>query len=114
MNTAPAFVLVAMLALGACGDDDTGGAPSSAPDEVGVEIVDFAFDPVEVIVPAGSTVEFTNGDDFAHSAEADDGGFDTGRIEGGATGAVAFDEAGTYSYHCGIHTYMTGAVTVTG
>jgi plastocyanin len=119
----PRTVAVLALAAGAlvaCGDDDTPAAEAAppagdAPAAVTVDIADFAFDPQEIEVAAGTTVVFANADGFAHTAEAEDGSFDTGDIEGGASSsAVAFEEPGTYPYFCGIHNYMTGTVTVTG
>ncbi len=121
-RTIVALGLAVAFALGACGDDDepavTAAEPTATTGTTGegatVDIVDFAFDPGEITVAAGGTVAFSNGDEFAHTAEADDGSFDTGSIEGGSSTDVTFDEPGTYSYFCGIHNYMTGTVTVTG
>lgn len=106
----------AALVLVACGDDDDStstGAPMDAAAQT-VGIVEFAFDPAELTIAAGGSVVFDNGDDFAHTAEAEDGSFDTGDIAGGASSdAVTFDEPGTYDYVCGIHNYMRGTITVT-
>ncbi len=108
------------LALGACGDDDDpqGAGDDAAEDTAGavggdaVQILDFQFEPTNLTVEVGSTVTFTNEDDFAHTAEADDGSFDTGNLDGGAAGDITFDEAGEYPYFCAIHNYMKGTITV--
>lgn len=114
--------LTLMLALGACGDDDDAddaggdaGADSSGDEAAGgdaVQILDFQFMPPDLTVEVGSTITFTNDDGFAHTAEADDGSFDTGNLDGGAAGEITFDEAGEYPYFCAIHNYMKGTITV--
>ena len=115
------LLLIVPFALAACGDDDESSAgapptdPAPAEDSVTVDIADFAFDPEELSVAAGTAIVWTNGDDFAHTAQADDGGFDTGTIEAGMSSEpVVLEEPGTYSYICGIHNAMTGTITVTG
>ena len=43
-----------------------------------VSIVDFAFQPASIEVPAGSTVTWTNTGAAPHTVTADDGAFDSG------------------------------------
>ena len=51
----------------------------------------------------------------AHTVTADDGKtFDSGSIDPNATFSFTFKSAGTFTYHCGFHTYMKGTVVVTG
>ena len=45
---------------------------------------------------------------------ADDGSFDSGILEGGATFSQAFAAPGTFDYTCLIHPEMRGTITVTG
>ena len=78
-----------------------------------VTIVNFAFDPVEIDVTAGSTVTWVNEDAAPHTATADDASFDTGRLDQGADGSATFDKPGTYAYQCDFHPAMVGTVTVT-
>lgn len=108
-----------VLALAACGDDDEGSDAASGDAGAGdavagdaVQIVDFQFEPQDLTVEVGTTVTFTNDDGFAHTAEADDGSFDTGNLEGGASAEVTFAEAGELSYFCAIHNYMKATITV--
>ena len=44
---------------------------------------------------------------------ADYGAFDSGNLAGGKSFSFAFDQAGTFAYHCKIHRTMTGTVVVT-
>jgi plastocyanin len=77
-----------------------------------VAISGFSFSPANLTVTVGDTVTWTNSDAQAHTATADDASFDTGAISNGASGTVTFATAGTFPYHCSIHTTMTGTVTV--
>jgi plastocyanin len=77
-----------------------------------VTIVGFAFDPAELRVVAGTTVTWTNRDSVPHTATDGDGSFDTGTIDGGASGSHTFDAPGTFDYVCAFHPNMTGTVIV--
>ena len=77
-----------------------------------VKIVNFAFAPSSVTVQVGDTVQWTNGDATTHTATADDGSWDTGNIAGGTRASVTFKTAGTFAYHCAIHSTMHGTVVV--
>src|SRR5690606_1030866 len=79
---------------------------------VRVDIREFAFIEQRLEVARGTTVEWVNGDDVVHTATSDDGAWDSGAIQPGASWSATFDEPGIYSYHCGPHPYMRGTVTV--
>jgi len=83
----------------------TAGAADNA-----VSIAGFAFHPGTITVQAGDTVTWTNSDGATHTATGS--GFDTGNISGGSSASVTFDTAGTFAYHCSIHSTMTGTVIV--
>jgi len=107
-----AGVGVALVArpLGILGTQPSAAAQGSA----SVDIVDFAFDPSSVAVDAGATVTWTNQDSTAHTVTADDGSFDSGTLDAGASFSFTFTSAGTVSYHCSIHPNMVGSVTISG
>lgn len=96
----------AMLALGL-----VGGGIALAADQP-VAISGFSFSPGSITVSVGDSVTWTNSDAQAHTATADDSSFDTGAISNGASKSVTFATAGTFAYHCSIHTQMTGTVVV--
>ena len=75
-------------------------------------IQNFAFDPASVTAAVGSTVTWTNQDNTAHTVTADDGSFDSKTIGNGQTFSQAFPTAGTFAYHCSIHSTMTATITV--
>jgi plastocyanin len=93
----------------AAGGDSTEAA-AVAGDEVA--IAEFSYAPETVAVDAGDRVIWTNRDDAAHTATADDGSFDTGTLEKGDSAPVSFDEPGTYSYYCRFHAFMKATVEV--
>jgi plastocyanin len=78
-----------------------------------VRIVDFAFNPSSVTVPAGTTVTWTNTGMATHTSTSDNGVWNSGPIRPGASFAQTFSNAGNFSYHCMIHPFMTGTITVT-
>src|SRR5215216_7659320 len=79
-----------------------------------VSIKNFAFNPPNTTVSAGTTLTWVNNDQTAHTVTANDGVFDSGTLQPGQSYSFAFDKAGTYAYHCNIHPDMTATVTVSG
>ena len=86
---------------------------ADAQDGAAVTIVDFAFQPASLEVTAGTTVTWTNSGAAPHTVTADNGAFDSGRLAPGASFSQTFDAAGTVTYHCEIHSQMTGTIVVT-
>ena len=88
--------------------------PTSAPTGgvIEVQIAGFAFSPAAIIT-AGTTVTWTNEDSTPHKVVADDGSFISGTLNPGDTFSFTFQNAGIFSYHCGIHASMKGSITVT-
>jgi plastocyanin len=89
-------------------DSDMGQAAAQS-----VAIANFAFDPVTIEAPAGTTVTWTNEDSAPHTATADGGAFDSGRLDQGGTFSFTFESAGTYAYHCDFHPGMQGTIVIT-
>ena len=89
------------------------GPQIAAASTVDVEVRDFAFAPPDVSVPAGSAVRWELVGAAPHTVTADDGSFDSGMLEAGATYTQTFDTPGTVEYRCTFHPEMVGTVTVT-
>lgn len=87
-------------------------APPAGGHTVPVDIRDPSFTPDPVHVSVGDTVVWTNRDTYAHTVTADGGAFDSLDINGGGTFSQTFTAAGTFTYHCNRHSYMTGSVMV--
>src|SRR5262245_5730757 len=76
----------------------------------------YKFEPRAIVVKAGSTVTWTNADNFTHSVQFQGGGLPTDEMvmQPGQETTFTFDAPGTYPYRCSFHPQnMTGTVTVT-
>ena len=109
MKLAAVAVFVAMLLAAGCG-----GTGSSAP--VATTQVQMAksyrFDPKKIDIKAGSTVTWTNNDNFTHTVKVD--GQDDHKVDRGHSVSIRFDKPGTYDYVCTLHSHdMHGKVIVT-
>jgi len=73
----------------------------------------YRFDPASIEVRAGTTVTWTNADNFTHSVQVTGTG-DTHVMKPGETASIVFERPGTYAYLCTFHAQnMKGTVTVT-
>ena len=66
-----------------------------------------------VTIKVGDTITWINKDSYSHTVKANNGEFESGDLANGATFNFTFTKEGTYDYICGIHTFMTGTITVT-
>jgi len=86
-----------------------GTGPSAAPG--------YAPENLTVIIGVNNTVTWTNNDTVSHTVTsltvpAGATKFDSGIMSAGATFTQTFTVPGTYEYHCSLHSWMTGSVTV--
>lgn len=75
-----------------------------------VSIEGFVFNPDEVTVATGDTVQWTNNDFVAHNVSG--GSFQSGNFVTG-TFSHTFVAPGTFSYICTLHSGMRGTIFVT-
>jgi len=73
----------------------------------------YAFGPSAMTVVAGTTVTWTNTSDAPHTVTSDTGAFGSNPVAPSTSFRFTFSKAGTFNYHCSIHPYMHGAITVT-
>jgi plastocyanin len=85
---------------------------SASAGQVAVDIKDFAFGSGTIQAKVGDVVTFTNKDSAPHTATLDDGSCSTGTINSGSSDGLMFSAAGTYTFHCKIHSSMKGTITV--
>jgi len=79
-----------------------------------VVIQGFSFNPAHITVKRGTRVTWINRDMTKHTATASNGAFDSGILRPGQSYSHTFKTAGrTNKYHCEIHPFMKGSVTVT-
>ena len=79
-----------------------------------VTIDNYTFSPATLTVPVGTTVTWTNRDFEVHTVTADDTPptFKSAGLDTDDSFSFTFNKAGTYSYHCSLHTRMTGKIVV--
>ena len=88
------------------------GSIAAAQTTHAVKIKGFAFEPANLSINAGDSVVFTNEDSAPHTATADNGSFNTGRLDRGQAATLTFSGTGTFSYFCEFHPNMKAAITV--
>lgn len=109
----------------------TSSGTESSTNSTQVVIENFAYNPVDITVPVGTTVTWVNEDSVGHTVTEGDPNspkaanlrvFDssgealTGKVAligPGQSWSYTFTTAGTYQYYCIVHPYMTGQITVT-
>lgn len=118
--------LAVSIVLAGCGSG-TSQAPSSAPSSAAsqgaaiceqaaadadfagtVKIKNFTMAPGTVKIKVGEAVAWTNDDSAPHTATLDSVDCSTDNISTGTTAKLTFNVAGTYAYHCRIHSSMKG------
>jgi plastocyanin len=74
----------------------------------------YQFSPQTLTIAKGTRVEWINNSDAPHTVTSDDNAFTGSSSFGqGQSFSMVFTTAGTYHYHCSIHTYMTATIIVT-
>ena len=97
------------VGLSACGGSPpvtTAGKPDT------IVMKNFAFEPATLTVPIGTTISVRNEDGTPHTVTADNGLFSTGDIAAGQVVTFRVTSKGTFPYHCAIHEFMHGSLTV--
>ncbi|MDO8490527.1 MAG: cupredoxin family copper-binding protein [Dehalococcoidia bacterium] len=109
-----ALLLVSACSYGNSNPTPAGGTATPAKTATGnsVTISNFAFSPASISVPVGTTVTWTNKDSEAHTVASDSGVFNSGNLSTNKSFSYTFATAGVFPYHCSLHTYMKGTVTV--
>jgi len=102
-------VVLSVLTVLACSKKDIGGI---APGTVFVSARDSFFAPVTIHVGAGLPVRWTNDGALNHTVVSDSALWTSNTLPPTYWFEVRFDNAGTYPYHCSLHSGMTGTVVV--
>jgi plastocyanin len=113
------LALAIAMTLVACSGSGSGGN-AGAGEPVATSTVNlppsYKFEPASISVKAGTTVTWTNNDNFTHSVQFKDGGLPAEPLlmQPGNDATFTFAAAGTYHYQCHLHPQnMQGTVTVT-
>ena len=107
------------LVVAACSSGGSSGAaggsactPAAGTGAVTVSIEDFEFAPAAITAKVGDLITFSNAGAVPHNATLDAGGCATPDVQPGSSGGLRFTVAGSYPFHCTIHTQMKGTITV--
>jgi plastocyanin len=91
----------------------TTGYQVAASGTYNVAITDYMFSPSQLIIRVGDTVIWTNDGSMGHTLTSDSGNeLNSPIIASGSTYSHTFNIAGTYNYHCSIHSSMIGQIIV--
>jgi plastocyanin len=104
MKTLFAGLAVTALILAGCSKNEPGK------DEVFISM--NSFSPTSLTVAVGTTIVWQNQDAVNHTVTSNTGVFDSGNMGKNDKFLYTFATAGTYPYHCKIHSGMTGTIIV--
>lgn len=114
LTTALALALTALAACSSSGEqgDDADGKPLATD---AVEVVkSYRFSPADITVAAGTTVTWTNNDNFVHNVHLLGSETTTRPLSIGGSASVTFNDTGLIRYECSLHpAQMKGSVEVT-
>lgn len=122
-------VIAAVLMAGCTQSTQSGQTPGlgnhvvSTANQNNVTIKNYQFDPQFLTIPQGANVTWINQDSSSglyggstsiqHQITSDNSTFaQSAPLNNGDKYTVQFNQTGTFPYHCAIHTYMTGTITV--
>jgi plastocyanin len=77
-----------------------------------VTIDNFSFGPMELTIPAGTQVTWTNKDDVPHTVVSVDKKFKSKALDTDDRFSFTFQNPGTYEYFCSVHPKMTAKIIV--
>jgi plastocyanin len=106
------FIAIVIVLLAGCGTQTSAAATPVETTQVSMP-PSYRFDPPAIQVPAGTTVTWSNSDNFTHSVSVSGGAFPFLNLPPGQSGTLTFDQPGTYDYVCTYHAQdMQGTVIV--
>ncbi|MEH2178459.1 cupredoxin domain-containing protein [Nostoc sp.] len=117
-------LLVVLLSLSSCSPNPkaTTSQPTAIKDrpqtsqqtaDATVKIRNFKFEPANLAIAVGKTVQFINVDEEPHTATSTDGAFNSKALDTNQTWNYTATKPGTYPYICSVHPFMKGTLTVT-
>jgi plastocyanin len=112
--------LVILLSLSSCSPTPKASVSQTTPPpvsaqnaDVTVKIRNFKFEPANLAIAVGKTVQFINLDEEPHTATSTEGAFDSKALDTNQTWNYTATTPGTYPYICSVHPFMKGTLTVT-
>ena len=77
-----------------------------------ISISGFDFVPVGITIAQGDSVRWTNNDGVPHTSTSDNGVWSSPTLNFGQSYIFAFNNPGSFPYHCAIHPSMRDTITV--
>jgi plastocyanin len=113
----PVVLALSLIALAGC-SSGSGTAEKASGTAVRTNRVDlpksYRFSPAVIEVSAGTTVTWTNDDNFVHNVHLLDGSDVTKDLRIGGSTSMTFTQPGSIDYQCSLHPQqMKGRVVVT-
>jgi len=110
---ASAMLLAAAGTVLGAGKSPARPVPADDGRKAEVKIDNFSFEPGEITVAKGTTVNWVNRDDIPHTVVSDDKTtFKSKPLDTDDKFSYTFGKEGTYTYFCSIHPKMTAKVVV--
>ena len=107
------FMAIAVILFYAgCKKDDSSPSTSGSPGANEVWMQSSTFSPSSRTVSVNTIVTWTNKDGVTHTVTSNSSAFSSGNISAGGTYSHQFTAAGSFPYHCAIHSGMTGTIVV--
>ena len=110
------IVVIFLVSILSCSSGNDGGNGTIASNNFTiykVDISNFAFSPQTLSIQIGDKVVWTNTANDFHRVVWDNGTFSgSENLDIFQTYEVFLTTSGTFPYHCGIHSSMTGSITV--
>jgi plastocyanin len=79
---------------------------------VQLTISNFAFSPANLVVSQGTKLAWTNKDGDPHTVTSNKNIWTSDALDTGNRFTRVFSTVGTFAYHCSIHPFMHGTITV--
>jgi plastocyanin len=116
-GTRPLFLFLLVLTLLPATVVDAAERPRREPrgttEVVKIRIVDNRFRNGTITIERGTVVKWRNRGDNTHTTTSNSGVWDSGNLLPGESFRRRFRQAGTFQFHCEIHSTMRGTITVT-
>jgi amicyanin len=104
--------LIASALLLLCIAAPARGEPASAAAAPVVHIDNFVFQPAEITIAPGTTLNWINRDDIPHLVAGANGEFRSKALDTDQSFSFTFTKPGSYDYFCALHPHMKGKVVV--
>jgi plastocyanin len=101
-----------VMITGCTSSSPSPGPVTSTASQNPVAIQNYAFSPSMLAIQKGANVTWKNDDSVQHTIVSDSPAFSSPLLNTGDTYTFQFNTSGSFPYHCSVHPYMKGTITV--